>query len=146
MTKIIVFDIDGTLADMEHRRHWFDGGRKNWDAFFAAQHLDPTHEEIVWMAHQFYETGNTIIICTGRNEGHRKVSEEWLAKFDIKYAKMYMRPFKDHRQDGIVKVELLEQIRKEFGEPYLWIDDRNQVVKAIRDQGVRVLQVCEGDY
>jgi hypothetical protein len=41
---------------------------------------------------------------------------------------------------------LLEEIRKDFGEPWLWFDDRNRVVDAIRAQGVRVMQVCEGDF
>jgi len=146
MTKVIVFDVDGTLADMEHRRQWFDGGKKNWNAFFAAQHLDPTHEDIVWMLNQFHQSGNTILICTGRNEGHREISEEWLTKNNIEYDKMYMRPLNDFRQDGVVKVDLLAKIREEYGEPWLWIDDRKQVVDAIRAEGVRVLQVCEGDY
>lgn len=57
-----------------------------------------------------------------------------------------MRPAGDHRQDNIVKVELLAEIRKDFGNPFLWFDDRNQVVDAIRAEGVRVLQVAPGDF
>jgi hypothetical protein len=30
----VVFDLDGTLASIEHRRHHLD--RKDWKAFFAA--------------------------------------------------------------------------------------------------------------
>ena len=57
-----------------------------------------------------------------------------------------MRAEKDNRKDSIVKVELLQQIRKDYGEPFLWFDDRSQVVNAIRAQGVRVLQVAPGDF
>ena len=63
-------------------------------------------------------------------------------------AKIYnlMRKIDDFRPDSIVKVELLAEIREKYGEPYLWVDDRKTVVEAIRNAGVRVLQVCEGDY
>ena len=39
----VVFDLDGTLALNEHRRHFIEGGypsnkmfKKDWDAFFEA--------------------------------------------------------------------------------------------------------------
>jgi hypothetical protein len=57
-----------------------------------------------------------------------------------------MRAEKDYRKDSIVKVELLEQIRKDFANPWLWVDDRQQVVDAIRGEGIRVLQVAPGDF
>ena len=43
MNKVWVFDIDGTLADNEHRMHHLDG-KKEWDAFFAKQHLDEPYQ------------------------------------------------------------------------------------------------------
>jgi hypothetical protein len=67
-------------------------------------------------------------------------------EFGVPYSKLYMRPAKDHRPDYIIKVELLQQIRKDYGEPFMWFDDRNQVVDAIRAEGVRVLQVAEGNF
>jgi hypothetical protein len=69
-----------------------------------------------------------------------------MADFGVDFNALYMRSHSDHRQDSIVKVELLAQIRKDFGEPYLWFDDRKQVVDAIRAEGVRVLQVAPGDF
>jgi len=41
---------------------------------------------------------------------------------------------------------LLEQIRDEWGEPFLWFDDRNRVVDAMREEGIRVLQVQPGNF
>ncbi len=66
--------------------------------------------------------------------------------FGVRFDKLFMRSEKDYRADNIVKVELLAQIREQFGEPYLWFDDRKQVVDAIRAEGVRVLQVAPGDF
>jgi len=149
MSKIIVFDIDGTLANIEHRRHWVSpkglGQPKNWYAFNAAMKYDTVNENIRWLL-QTLQKDNMIIICSGRGNQDRGVTEQWLRDNNITWQALYMRPEKDYRQDSIVKVELLEQIRKDYGEPYMWFDDRNQVVDAIRAAGVRVCQVAEGNF
>lgn len=145
MQKLVVCDIDGTLADITHRRHWVATKPKNWPAFNAGMASDGLHEDIV---HLLTTLGLycDVVLCSGRGEEHRKVTEKWLEDNKIGYDRLYMRPAKDHRQDYIVKVELLAQIRADYGEPWLWLDDRNQVVDAIRAEGVRVLQVAPGDF
>lgn len=144
--KVIVFDVDGTLADIEWRRHWVMNKPKNWKAFFAVQHEDPPHEEIVWLAKRLKDADTRIIVCSGRSAEFRVVTETWLNEQGIAFDSLFMRPLNDRRPDFEVKVELLEEIRTKYGEPYLWVDDRKTVVEAIRNAGVRVLQVCEGDY
>jgi phosphoglycolate phosphatase-like HAD superfamily hydrolase len=144
--KIIVFDIDGTLADIKHRKHWVTTHPKNWAAFNASMDRDEVHGDIRWLLTVLHRQGNTIILCSGRGEETREVSEKWLTAHSISWSAFYMRKSKDYRKDSIVKVELLQEIRKTWGEPYLWFDDRDQVVEAIRAQGVRVLQVAPGDF
>ena len=146
MTKIIVFDIDGTIANIEHRRHWVASKPKNWAAFNAGMVHDTVHEDIKWINVNFAAQGHTMIMCSGRGEESRAVTSQWLNDNGIFFDDLYMRAHNDHRQDSIVKVELLEQIRQKHGDPFLWFDDRNQVVDAIRAQGVRVLQVAPGDF
>ena len=148
MTKVIVFDIDGTLANIEHRRSFVATKPKNWKAFTAGIVNDTPHEDIVDLVNVFRECRDyhRIILCSGRGEEQRKVTERQMDSFGVRYAQLYMRPANDHRPDYIVKVELLQQIRKEHGEPKFWFDDRQQVVDAIRAEGVRVLQVCAGDF
>ena len=90
--------------------------------------------------------GAQTILCSGRSDDTRAVTEKWLSDNRIPFDALFMRRAGDYRQDSIVKVELLAQIRQWHGEPYIWFDDRNQVVDAIRAQGVRVLQVAPGDF
>jgi phosphoserine phosphatase len=146
MTKIIVFDIDGTLANIEHRRGFVASKPKNFKAFNAAIPQDTPHEEIVFLAQTFAGQGNKVILCSGRGEESREVTEKQMKNFGVEFNALYMRAHKDFRADNIVKVELLADIRKDFGEPFLWFDDRKQVVDAIRAEGVRVLQVAPGDF
>ena len=146
MTKVIVFDIDGTLANIEHRRAFVATKHKNWKAFNAGIVNDTPHEDIVWLVQEFIDYGHTIILCSGRGEEQREATENQMTSFGVDYHKLYMRPAKDHRPDDIIKVELLQQIRERYGNPFLWFDDRTQVVDAIRAEGVRVLQVAPGDF
>jgi phosphoglycolate phosphatase-like HAD superfamily hydrolase len=146
MNKVIVFDIDGTLANIEHRRGFVASKPKNFKAFVAAIPQDTPHEEIVFLAQTFAALGNQVILCSGRGEEEREVTVKQMEDFGVKFNKLFMRSAKDYRKDSIVKVELLAQIREEFGTPYLWFDDRQQVVDAIRAEGVKVCQVAPGDF
>ena len=144
--KVIVFDIDGTIADVTHRRHWVASKPKNWAAWNAGMANDTVHEDIVEMMDLFADKDYQIILCSGRGDDTRAVTEKWLADNDIPYNQLFMRRAGDYRQDSIVKVELLQQIRQWHGEPFIWFDDRQQVVDAIRAEGVRVCQVAPGDF
>jgi HAD superfamily, subfamily IIIB (Acid phosphatase) len=155
MNKVIVFDIDGTIANTEHRKHWVSSKPKNWAAWNAGMANDTPHTDIKFIMDMFrfanvnhpdHEDEIAIVLCSGRGEENRDVTEKWLRDNDFYWDKLYMRAEKDYRKDSIVKVELLDQIRKDWGPPFLWFDDRSSVVQAIRAQGVRVLQVAEGDF
>lgn len=143
---IIVFDIDGTLANVDHRRQFVATKPKNWPAWNAGMKNDSVHEDIAFLLDSFAEKDCVIILCSGRGEESRAVTEQWLADNDLPFRQLYMRSEGDYRKDSIVKVELLQQIRKDWGNPFLWFDDRKQVVDAIRAEGVRVLQVAPGDF
>ena len=147
MSKVIVFDLDGTICNVDHRRHWVASRPKNWTAWNAAIPYDTPHEDIVWLLTTFSDDPtNMIILCSGRGSEHRAVTEKWLKDNKVYYDALYMRAEKDNRKDSIVKVELLHDIQRDYGWPYLWVDDRTSVVDAIREQGVRVLQVAEGNF
>ena len=146
--SVVVFDIDGTIANNEHRRKWLEQSPKDWKRYNEGMADDGVYHDIVHLMYQLYYN-NKIILCTGREETFREVTEEWLRKNDISeyVEEIYMRPAKDYRPDSVVKVELLQRIETAFwARPWLWIDDRQQVVDAIRAEGIRVLQVAPGNF
>ena len=79
MNKVWVFDIDGTLADNEHRMHHLDG-KKEWDAFFSKQHLDEPYQPVIDVLHALANDrpGDAVIIVTARDERFREETLEWL--------------------------------------------------------------------
>jgi len=150
-----IFDLDGTLADISHRRHFVATKPKNWAAFNATMHLDKPNQPVVDLIQIVFYFGceqgendqpNKVVICSGRGEEQRKVTEDWLKEHAIPFHGLYMRPAKDNRADYIVKEELLAKIRADGYDPTVVFDDRNSVVEMWRRNGLICLQVAPGDF
>lgn len=145
----VIFDIDGTIADMEWRRDHvrsLDRKQRNWKAFNEGMSRDEPKEPIVRLLHCLRATGNSIVACSGREAEFRDVTNKWLAFHKIPIDALYMRASKDYRDDTVVKRELLTQIHNDGFLPWLVIDDRDKVVKMWREQGLTCLQCCEGNF
>lgn len=147
MNSAVIVDIDGTLADCNHRRHHVADGNRNWPAFFAGMAEDPLIQPVAKLvsliAFSRREDIN-IILCSGRPEDYRQVTEEWLNRHGVAFDELYMRPAGDTRIDHVVKEELLERIISDGYEPFLVIDDRPSVVAMWRRRGLVCLQADPG--
>lgn len=145
--KCYIFDIDGTLADCEHRLHHIENHPKDWRSFFASVMDDRPIEHIVALAslipHQL------VVFVSGRSDECRKLTSDWLAQHLGAWAStrpLYMRKEGDHRADDIVKIELLGALRADGYDPIMAFDDRKRVVDAWRSAGVACAQVAPGDF
>ena len=56
-----------------------------------------------------------------------------------------MRPKDDYRKDNIIKKEILDKIRSQYNVLFAY-DDRNQVVDMLRENGIKVFQVEDGNF
>jgi len=143
----IIVDIDGTIADIEHRRHWLKSTPKNWKQFYANIENDiPIQPVIAVVKCLWRNTNNNIIFCTGRGEEHRVKTTQWLRANVIPPKHLYMRKYNDFRDDGVVKFELLQEIRAAGFNPTIAFDDRNRVVDMWRANGIICAQVAPGDF
>lgn len=143
--KCYLFDIDGTLADCSHRIHLIQGTPKDWDGFFAACHLDTPIPHVVDLLNTL--TGRTkIVYVSGRSDQCREETETWLRKNSLPLGPLYMRKQGDHRDDDIIKIELLAQLRVDGFDPIMAFDDRDRVVAAWRAAGVPCAQVAPGNF
>lgn len=141
-----IFDIDGTLANGEHRVHHLAGKPKRWDLYNAAMAADTVHEHVATLCRQLSAIA-PIIYCTGREAVFRDVTLAWLARNKLDFhAALHMRRAKDYRGDDVVKFDMLEAIRGAGYNPTMAFDDRNRVVAMWRANGVPCAQVAEGDF
>ena len=145
--QTVIFDIDGTLADIEHRRVYLKGERPNWAKFNAEMGGDTPNRPIVDLYKTLWASGvYDLQIVTGRNEAFRKITETWLTWNGIEFNRVLMRADKDNRPDNIIKGEILERLRAEGRDIAFAVDDRQQVVEMWRANGVTCLQCDVGDF
>lgn len=146
---LIVFDIDGTLADNHHRIDYVRTKPKDWAAYDAGIPNDAVIEPIAKIFRGFAADPTFVVVfATGRNERSRVATLNWLVDNGLYYLgqKLYMRASDDFRHDDIVKSEMLDQIIEDHGKkPDMWFDDRPRVVRAIRKRGVFVVDVYQGE-
>jgi hypothetical protein len=144
---ILVVDLDGTIANNDHRQVFVQEGvpRKDWDKFYDPQLMK---EDLPFRdAQSFFDRvsrvdGVHVVFLTGRPERTRGVTAWWLyAHYKINIipqdraagfllapaagmAQLIMRGDSDWRNANLYKkgkVEQLAQLRP--GEPFIFIDD-----------------------
>jgi len=145
--KMVLFDIDGTLADIQHRRAHLKKPKPNWARFNALMGDDTPNEAVVSLYKTLWASQNfKLVLVTGRNEQFRKVTEQWLTWHEIPFSKIYMRPDNDSRADHIIKEEILDKLLAQGAEIEFAVDDRNQVVNMWRRRGITCLQCDYGNF
>ena len=144
----VIFDVDGTLMDIEHRRHFVTQRPKDFDAFRDPEVVmqDTPNKEIFELAKALKDAGNRIIVSTGRNKRQRATTLKQLMMNGLVFDAMYMRGDTDFRPDDELKKEFLTKMKEDGFNPVMAVDDRQQVVDMFRAEGLRVLQVDKGDF
>jgi hypothetical protein len=150
---VILFDIDGVLAE---RQEFPD-----LDAFYAAL---PTMQGIPagvvlfnLLTTQAQIVGHAIIhgkimgaeipfvdLITCRKESSREATMKWCDEIGmIVPRKMLMRADDDHRPHKEIKMDMYERYYKDKEEVLVLFEDNIETIKAFRDIGITVYQVCE---
>ena len=108
MKNIILCDIDGTIANNDHRQHFLEG-KKDWDGFFSELINDLPIHSIIEMVNKEHNNGKEIIFLTGRPERYRYSTTLWLKEYFNFELKILMRKDNDQNNKLIVKKEIFEE-------------------------------------
>lgn len=136
LDKVVIFDIDGTVADSVGVRSPYD---------YSKVHLDKTHDEIIEIARAM-GTLYKIIFVSGRDGACRPETEAWLDKHVTEDYTLFMREAGDSRADFLVKSEIYDKDIIPFHNILAVYDDRDSVVRHIRSRGITVVQVNYGRF
>ena len=160
----IVFDVDGTLMNIEHRvkyaRKYLSESFNNlkavanpdydYDKFESEIVNDTPNVEVFAIAHALSEQGHKIIIASGRKRKQMDITLKMLDEYYVWgysfWDHHFFRADDDNRKDSIVKEEMYERMLSYGHDPKLVFDDRQQVVDMWRSKGIRVCQVAEGNF
>ena len=166
--KTVIFDLDGTLANIDTRRNMSlkPNGKLDWDIFADPSSIlnwDVPNVPVIKMAQLFKADGFRIVIFSGRNDRGFDATVQWLNNNHVPFDLLVMRPdkFKDKSwpiadgnpatsdmrfmPDEILKRKMLDTF-VDINDVFLVVDDRDKVVKMWRDLGLNTFQVAPGDF
>lgn len=165
---LYIFDLDGTLCDIQHRRHHVmrpqgDGinmtatqvlenqkWKPNWAQFYK-ECVNDTPKHAVIHTFRCLAAHSEIWVWSGRSDEVYDETISWLTvhvmRSSIERLELTMRKAGDHTPDDVLKqswYDKLEVIDK--ARLIATFDDRDRMVKMWRDLGVTCFQVAPGDF
>ena len=154
--KWIIFDLDGTLADIEDRRRLCtkENGKMDWNEFFDPINisLDKPNWPIINTLKAFQEAGYRIAIFSGRSARTEDATHNWLMSHMCHYDVLKMRP-ENHpykfMPDEKLKSDWFGNIfanHTDEPEVICVFDDRQKVVDMWREIGLTCMQVAPGEW
>jgi hypothetical protein len=145
---LYIFDLDGTLALIQHRRHFVEGPNKDWRAFFYACVDDAPNLPLISTLRRLHYAGADVWIWSGRSDEVRLETEEWLYRHSVGGPHpMKMRTAGDHQPDVTLKRGWLHAMSPTDRQRLVAVfDDRTRLVDMWRSEGVTCFQVAEGDF
>jgi hypothetical protein len=141
--RIIVVDLDGTLALDHHRNHHLQRTPRDWDAYFAACRNDAPNYPVIALVQSLYECEYKIHIVTGRRGDCFAATVEWLSEYDIPYDRLQMRDLGERLDDHLLKRHMVDEY---FDKILFVIEDRQRVVDMWRASGLTCLQCAPGNF
>ena len=140
----VIIDIDNTLSIANDRFKLAEkeNGNTDWDFVHAPENLikDKPNLPMIELAKGYKEKGFEIIILTGRPESTRRVTKEWLQKYNIPYDKLYMRSWEDNFLKApdfkrkIYETEIKENV-------FCAYDDDQRIIDVWVDLGITSFKV-----
>ncbi|MBI2381055.1 MAG: hypothetical protein HYV16_09900 [Gammaproteobacteria bacterium] len=157
--SIVIVDIDGTLANADHRMplvlepeaypgaHQAIRADADWDRFWSLLAEDLPEPAIIALANAMHDAGFRVLLFTARPERFRSVTEDWLKRHGIRFHELHMRRECDSDlHDLKVKRLMFERV---IGAPQrvaFVVEDRQAVVDMWRGMGLKCLQCAPGNH
>lgn len=144
MVSLYVFDLDGTIANIDHRLKYIKGEKADWDKFFKECVNDSPITWIIELMQMIdsHPISSVILILSGRSSIVGEETVQWLEKHKVPYQYLFMREEGDYSPDEVMKKKELDNFLKDNPnyKLELIVDDRQKVVDMWRDSGYNVLQ------
>lgn len=134
----VIFDMDGTLADVSSIRHYLKpdiNHGKDFDSFHSESVNVPPHTHVVNAAQVAHMLGLKVLVVTARKWMWRNHTAWWLAMHGIHSDLLIMRGNLDGRKDYDVKKDMLKTIRQAYNPIHAW-DDNPNIIRLWTEEGI----------
>jgi FMN phosphatase YigB (HAD superfamily) len=139
-----IFDVDGTLANVDEFLHFMRDGKKDYDSFHSASINAKPNLEVFSMLDNAISKGHAILIVTSRKEKWRGLTSMWLAKNNAMSHALFMRDDNDNRPDYEVKKDILGKI-EEFWVVVHAVDDNPNVIRLWEENKIPTTKIGTWD-
>ena len=144
--KTIIFDVDVTIADCDHRRHFVENNN-DWKSFKEQTVNDTPVQWVCDIAKRFIAQGDQVAFFSARNETEREITEQQISEWiGDGHKGLFLRENDSYDPDEVFKANLADKFEEIGGKIDLVFDDRNKVVDMWRARGTTVVQVADGDF
>jgi hypothetical protein len=134
VSEFIVFDLDGTLSDHNHRLHLVTGENKDYEQYYDLCDKDLPHWPVIDILKSLLKSGNVVEIWTGRTDRVLPKTVRWLHEVDIPPTILTkVRKEGDFTPDYILKGQWLEERPIK---PTAVFEDRPRMVEFWRSKGI----------
>lgn len=139
-----IFDIDGTLSDNAPMAAVpfpvaLPGEKVNFDEWMSHT-VDLDVNEWVRDATHEVSADTVKVIITARNEKYHDMTVAWLARHNVAYDILIMRPNHDQRPDHDYKQQVLDELERTYDFAFA-MDDNPHVAQMWRDNGIETIVV-----
>lgn len=138
---IVFCDIDGTIADNTHRKHFIECLREeqDWDEFYNPYRVSQDTPIAVGIGlARFFSKAKGFYFLTGRPERLRQTTTDWLGKhFDLAGSPLLMRGDRDwSKATSYKEKQIIEMMQRHPGEPAIFIDDDDRNTPIYNRHGI----------
>ena len=138
----MIVDIDGVLADAEHRQHLLRG-RRRWGDFFARAGDDSLIEEFGRLL-ELLTDDLCVVLLTARPVSIHAITVHWLEEQNLRWDLLVMRPPDDYDPSPIMKMNAVGDLRDHGFDPQLALDDDPRNVTMFRRLDIPCIEVPSG--
>ncbi len=138
LPPVVIFDIDGTLMNEEHRAEFRD--KRDWETYFSLCGQDTPFQHIVDLTREYKDKGYEVWVMSGRYITTEKDTLESFEKCGVVFDHMKLRGEGNFIPDYVIKPAWarkyigLERIEAVY-------DDSPRVIEAFRKKGLNVIDV-----
>ena len=141
MRSAVIFDVDGTVTNSNHRQYVLKETPIDWKRYFYLGAEDAPKLTIIRVLEMYNHMGYAVIMLTGRPELYRYQTEVWLKQYEVPFDVLFMRGNDDHRKNHEFKQECYQKMIRHRFNVVAAYDDSDYVCQMWRQEGVQCLQV-----
>lgn len=152
---LVVFDLDGTIADVRHRMHYIRPDppvdpvtnkkvKRRFDLFHHACVDDGVIEPVAYFYRKFCADPDvTVVVLSGRDFATHDKTVQWFNDNDLPLPdEMHLKQGDQHLPDVEQKRTRANLIERKYGRPIdMVFEDRDRVVAMWKERGTFVFNV-----